>query len=57
MLESLCKMRIRESDQLKTVLEFARHMEIHQNISMHSYQKIEDNGEKIFRSETPIAKL
>ena len=38
-------MRIRESDQLKTVLELYE-MEIHQKISTPNYQKIEDHGEK-----------
>ena len=37
-LESLYKLRIRESDQLKTVLELFD-MEIHQKISMPDYQK------------------
>ena len=35
----LCKLKIRESDQLKTVLELYD-MEIHQNISMPNYQKL-----------------
>ena len=38
-LESLYKLRIRESDQLKTALELYD-MEIHQKISMHNYQKL-----------------
>ena len=38
-LESLYKLRIRESDQLKTVLELYD-MEIHQKISIPSYQKL-----------------
>ena len=38
-LESLYKMRIRESDQLKTVLELYD-MEIHQKISLPKYQKL-----------------
>ena len=38
-LECLYKLRIRESDQLKTVLEFYD-MEIHQKISMPKYQKL-----------------
>ena len=37
-LESLYKLRIRESDQLKTVLELYN-MEIHQMVTMPSYQK------------------
>ena len=38
-LESLYKLRKRESDQLKTVLELYD-MEIHQKISMPNYQKM-----------------
>ena len=38
-LESLYKLRIRESGQLKTVLEL-RDMEIHQKMSMPNYQKL-----------------
>ena len=38
-LESLYKLRIRESDQLKTVLELYD-MEIHQKITMPNYQKL-----------------
>ena len=38
-LESLYKLRIRESDQLKTAMELYD-MEIHQKISMHNYQKL-----------------
>ena len=38
-LESLYKLRIRESDQLKTVFEL-HDMEIHQKISMPNYQKL-----------------
>ena len=38
-LESLYKLRIRESDQFKTVLELYN-MEIHQKISMPKYQKL-----------------
>ena len=38
-LESLCKLRIRESAQLKTVLDLYD-MEIHQKISLPNYQKL-----------------
>ena len=38
-LESLCKLRIRESGQLKTALELCD-MEIHQKISVPNYQKL-----------------
>ena len=55
-LENLYKMRIRESDQLKTLLEL-HDMEIHQRISMGQLSQVEDDGEKKYRSETPIAKL
>ena len=49
-LESLYKLRILESEQLKTVLE-VNEMEIHQKISMLNYQRIEDDGEKKHGSE------
>ena len=55
-LESLYKLRIRESEQLKTVLELYD-MEIHQKISTPNYQKIEDNGEKKYGSETSNTKF
>ena len=58
-LESLCKLRIRESDQLKTVLELYD-MEVHQKTSMPKNQKkkeTEDNGEEEYSSETSITKL
>ena len=55
-LESLLKLIIRESAQLKTVLELYD-MEIHQKIPMPSYQKVEGNGEEEHRSETSITKL
>ena len=55
-LECLFTLRIRESDQLKTVLQMFE-METHQKIPMPSYQKIEDDGEEKYKSETPIAKL
>ena len=38
-LESLCQLRIREPDQLKTVSELYE-MEIHQKVSMPNYQKV-----------------
>ena len=55
-LESLYKLSIRESDQLKTVLELYD-MDIHQKISMPDSQKIEDDGEQEPRSETSISKF
>ena len=56
MLESLYKKRLRESDQLKNVLELYD-IEIHQKTSFLNYQKVENHGEKICRSETPFTKL
>ena len=50
-LESLYKLRRREFDQLKTVLELYD-MEIHQKIS-----KVENHGEEEKRSKTSITKL
>ena len=44
-LESLYRLRIRESDQLKTVLEMYD-MEIRQKISMPNYQKFPNDGGK-----------
>ena len=38
-LESLCKLMVRESEQLKTVLELYD-MEIHQKISKPNYQRL-----------------
>ena len=55
-LESLYNLRIRESAQLKTVLELYE-MEIHQKDIDAQISKIEDDGEKKKRSETPIEKL
>ena len=55
-LESLNKFRIRESDQLKTVSGLYD-MEIHQKVSMANYPKIEDHGEKKYKSETQIARF
>ena len=55
-LESLYRLRIRESDQLKNVLELCD-MEIHQKDIEASLTEITDNGEKEYRSETSIAKL
>ena len=55
-LESLYKLSIRESAQLKTVLELYD-MEIHQKISMPNDQNFEDDGEKEYISEAAITKL
>ena len=55
-LESLYKLRIRQSAQLKTVLELYD-MEIHQKISMPNYQKMKTIVKKENRSEATITKL
>ena len=52
-LESLYKLRIRESAQLEHVLELYD-METHQKISILKYQQLK---QKEYRSETSIAKL
>ena len=49
-LESLYKLRIRESGQLKAVLELYD-MEIHQKVSKPDYQKLKNDGEEKYRSE------
>ena len=55
-LEGLYKLRIRESDQLKTVLELYD-MEIHQKISVSNYQKLKTMVIEECRSETSFTKL
>ena len=52
-LESLYKVRIRESDQLKTVLEFARHGVSSKDFNAR-LSEVEDDGEKKYKSETSI---
>ena len=54
--ESLYRLRIRESDQLKTVVELYD-MEIVQKISMPNYHKLKTMVEEGCRSETSITKL
>ena len=54
-LKSLYKLRISESDQLKTVLELYD-MEIHQKTSVLNNQKLKNHGEEEYRSETSITK-
>ena len=49
-LENLHQLRIRESDQLKTV--FVQHENSSEDID-----EVEDNGEEKHRSETSIAKF
>ena len=55
-LESLYKLKIRESDQLKTVLELYD-MEIHQKDVGSQLSKDENYGEEEYRSETSFTKL
>ena len=55
-LESLDKMRIRESAQLKNRVRIIRHGDTSADIDA-QLSKIEDNGEKEYRSETTITKL
>ena len=55
-LESLYKLRARQSAQLKTVLELYD-MEISQKMSMPNYQKLKNHGEEECRSETSITTL
>ena len=55
-LENLFKMRIRESAQLKTVLELVRRGNSSENIDAQS-SKTEDDGEEKHRSETSIKTL
>ena len=45
-LEGLYKLRIRESEQLKTVLELYE-MEVHQKISMPNYQQLKTMVKKV----------
>ena len=54
-LESLYKLRIRECDLLKTVLDFLRHGNSSEDIDS-QLSKIEDNGEEEDRSKTSFAK-
>ena len=55
-LESLYTLRIRESDQVKNVLEFYN-LEIHQKISKPDLSEVEDDGEEKYRSEAWIEKF
>ena len=50
-LEGLYKLRIRESEKLKTVLELYN-MKIHQKKAGPDLSQIEDNGEKEQRAES-----
>ena len=53
-LESLYKLRIRESDQLKTRIEIVRLGASSEDI-MSQLSKVENDGAKKYRSETPVA--
>ena len=55
-LESLYKLRIRQSAQLKTALEPARHGDSSEDIGS-QLSKVENYGEEEYRSETSITKL
>ena len=55
-LEGLYKIRIRESEKLKTVLDLYD-LEIHQKLSVPNFLKIENHGAEEFRSEISITKL
>ena len=55
-LESLYKLRIREFDQLKTVLELYD-MEIHQKTSVPNYQKLQTMVKRSIHQKTSITKL
>ena len=54
--ESLDKLRIRESDQLKKRIRIVRDGESSKDIDA-QLSEIEDHGEKKYRSETTITKL
>ena len=55
-LESLYKVRIRESDQLKNRVGIVRHGESSEDIGS-QLSKVENHGEEEYRSTTSIAKL
>ena len=55
-LASLYKLRIRESAQLKNCIGIARHGDSSEDIDA-QLSKIENDGEKMKRSETPFTKL
>ena len=54
-LESLYKLRIRESDQLETVLRIVRHANSSEGIGS-QLPKVENHGKEEHRSETSITK-
>ena len=55
-LESLYKLRILESGQLKIILELYE-MDIHQKISMPNYRKLKTMVKRSIDKKTPIAKF
>ena len=55
-LESLYKLRIRESVNSKTVLELFAHLKLIKMISKPDCQKVEDHGEERFWSKDQITK-
>ena len=55
-LESLYKLRIRESAQLKTVLKLYE-MEIHQKISKPDYQKLKTMVKRSIDQKLPLRKF
>ena len=55
-LESLHKLRIRESAQLQNRFGFLRHVDSSSDISS-QLSKVESNGEEEYRSETSITKF
>ena len=55
-LESLYKLRIRESVQLKTFFRIVRHGDSKEDIGSR-LSKVENHGEEEYRSETSITKL
>ena len=54
-LESLYKLRIRESSQLKNRIGTVRHGDSSEDV-VSQLSKVEDNGEEQYRSETSITK-
>ena len=55
-LESLYKLRIRKSDQLKKCIGIVRHGDSSEDIDA-QLSKVENHGEVKYRSETPFTKL
>ena len=55
-LESLYRLRMRESAQVKTVLRIVRHGDSSEDTDAQK-SEVEDYGEEKYRSETTITKL